>query len=237
MRLVCALLLAVTLHLPLHAAPVADSIAEFSSVQGQDAWSYGYFDKTANGAYSAAGFVAFALFDAVENRWKASDAQVGANNNVYLSLDVLGGHPNGIGPDAQDANIWAVRRYTSEVAGTVRIDFDLRKINTNPAAGGITGRIFLDGAEVFTQFIATTDDTGVQDSLYLDVAIGSTIDFAIDALGLPTSRDGAESARADGSQFSARIEPAARPVAAPGTAALLLGAGLVARLRRRRTEG
>lgn len=231
----CAATLILATSLPLQAAPVADSIAEFSAVQGQDSWSYGYFDHTANGPYSAAAFVGFALFDLVETRWKASDAQVGANNNVYLSVDALGGHPNGIGPDNQDAAIWAVRRYASEVAGTVRVDFDLRKINiSNTNAGGITGHIFVDGLEVFSQFIGNADGVGVQDSLYIDVGVGTLIDFAIDPLGLETSRDGIESARADGSQFSAVIEPDTRPLPAPGTVLLLMGSGGLLLLRRPR---
>lgn len=229
----CALALALAASLPLQAAPVADSIAEFSSTQGLDGWSYGYFNHTANGAYSAAAFTEFAVFDGGESRWKASAAQVGANNNVYLSIDMLGGHPNGIGPDSQDASIWAVRRYTSEVAGTVRVDFDLRKINvSNTNAGGITGHIFVDGLEVLSQFIGNADGVGVQDSLYLDVGVGTLIDFAIDPLGLATSSDGRESARADGSHFSAVIEPDTRPLPLPGTALLLLLAGCGLLLRR-----
>lgn len=215
---------------PARSAPVADSIGDFSGVQGQDGWTYGYFDTTANGAYSVGGFVEFALFDVMENRWKASDGQVGAQNNVYLSLDSVGGHPNGIGPDDQDANIWAVRRYTSEVAGPVRVDFDLHKVNTqNLNAGGITGHVFVDGVERFTQFIANDDGLGVQGSLFLDVVVGTRIDFAIDPTGLPTNRDGPQSARADGSQFSALI--VTRGVAEPGGAALVVLALAVLTLR------
>jgi hypothetical protein len=233
-----AALLAVALagiETPAQAAPVADSIGDFSATQGGGGWSYGYFDTTANGAYVSGGFVEFAVFSALDNRWEASEAQVGAQNNVYLSIDPLGGHPNGIGPDAQDANIWAVRRYTSEVDGPVRVDFDLHKINIlNTNAGGITGHIFVDGVEVFSRFIANGDGAGVASSLFLNVVQGTLIDFAIDPTGVATSRDGTQSARADGSQFSARVELRALPL--PGSAWLLLlgvaGIRLAARPRR-----
>ena len=133
--------------LPAQAALVADSVAEFSGTQGADGWSYGYFNHTALGAYSTGGFNAFAVYDAGLERWQASDAQVGAANNVYLTTSRLGGHPNGVGPDAQDAAIWAMRRWVSDVDGPVRLDFDLRKLNTNPASGGITGHVFVDGVD------------------------------------------------------------------------------------------
>lgn len=214
-----------------HAAPVADSIADFSTVQGADGWSYGFFNKTALGGYSSSGFVPFAEFDLAQNRWQAPDAQLPAKNNFYLSIDALGGHPNGVGPDDQDANIWAVRRYISEVDGPIRLDIDLHKINTNPNAGGITGRVFVDGVEVFSRYIETTDDVGVLRSLFFNVAVGTPIDFAIDPTGVATGRDGIESARADGTHFSARIN--INDVPLPATASLaLLGLGLLAWPRR-----
>jgi hypothetical protein len=202
---------------PVQAALVADSVLEFSGTQGADGWSYGYFNRTALGAYSTGGFSAFALYDAGTARWQASEAQVGAANNVYLGTDRFGGHPNGLGPDAQDANIWAMRRWVSDIDGPVRLDFDLRKLNTNPASGGITGHLFVDGVEVFSSFIAAADGVGIQSFLMLDISIGTLIDFAIDPTGVlvPGRGDGIESARADGSQFSASIstvdvpEPAA----------------------------
>lgn len=210
---------------PAGAVPLADSQAEFSGVQGQDNWSYGFFNLTATGGpFTTGGFVAFATFNAA--RWEASDAQIGAQNNGFLSINQVGGHPAGIGPGTQDSIIWAVRRYQSEVSGLVDIALDLRKLNVlNSAGGGITGRVFIDGVEVFTQFIANLDDVGVQPVITRVVALGSLIDFVIDPTGSApvTGNDGIFSARADGSHFSAVI---AAHVTEPGGLAVL-GAGLV----------
>lgn len=208
--------------LPVQAALVADSVAEFSGTQGTDGWSYGYFNHTALGSYTTAGFSAFAVYNAIDDRWQASDAQVGAANNVYLSTSRFGGHPNGLGPDAQDANIWAMRRWVSDVDGLVRMDFDLRKLNTNPAAGGITGHIFIDGVEIFSRFIATDDGVGFQSYFMLDLDVGTVIDFVIDPTGIlvPGRGDGIESARADGTHFSASIATAEVPE--PAALALVL---------------
>ena len=207
---------------PVQAALVADSVAEFSGTQGTDGWSYGYFNHTALGSYTTAGFSAFAVYNAIDDRWQASDAQVGAANNVYLSTSRFGGHPNGVGPNAQDANIWAMRRWVSDVDGLVRMDFDLRKLNTNPAAGGITGHIFIDGVEIFSRFIATDDGVGFQSYFMLDLDVGTVIDFAIDPTGIlvPGRSDGIESARADGTHFSAIIATAEVPE--PAALALVL---------------
>ena len=97
------------------AVPIADSFSEFSTIQGQDSWSYGFFNAGAapGAAYTSGAFVAFDTFNVGSNRWEASAAQIGDQNNDFLSLDAAGGHPTGIGPDAQDSIIWAVRRYTS----------------------------------------------------------------------------------------------------------------------------
>lgn len=219
-----AWLLACAAAMPAQAALVADSVAEFSGTQGAEGWSYGYFNHTALGAYSTGGFNAFALYDAGLERWQASETQVGAANNVYLSTSRFGGHPNGVGPDAQDAAIWAMRRWVSDVDGPLRLDFDLRKLNTNPDSGGITGHVFVDGVEVFSSFIAATDDVGIQSFLMLDVSVGSLIDFAIDPAGMlvPGRGDDVQSARADGTWFSARIATAEVPE--PAALALVLAA-------------
>ena len=57
-------LIALAIAGPALAVPIADSQAEFSGVQGQDSWSYGFFNLTAKGsAYAAGDFVAFDSFD------------------------------------------------------------------------------------------------------------------------------------------------------------------------------
>ena len=218
-----------------NALPIADSIADFSSTQGGAGWSYGYFNAGAapGASYTTGAFVAFDTYSVVDNRWEASAAQVGAANNVYLSINANGGHPNGIGPDAQDSIIWAIRRYTSAFAGAVDVDYLLRKANiSNANAGGITGHLFVDGVELLDQFIANADGVGVQGTFSVLLNVGSVIDFAIDPEGLATSRDPSVfSARADGTDVSAVIRAGTIPE--PGVALLLLAALPAFRARRR----
>ena len=210
------------------ATPITGSIADFSSTQGSNGWSYGYFDAGAapGASYSIGAFAAFDTYSAIDMRWEASAAQVGAQNNVYLSLDANGGHPNGIGPDAQDSIIWAVRRYTSSSAGLFDLGYLLRKRNiSNPNGGGITGHIFVDGVELLDQFIANLDGVGVQDILTVSLNAGSFIDLAIDPTGLVTQSDASiHAARADGTDFSATLSVHTTALPEPGTLALVLAA-------------
>ncbi len=236
---ICVLCLAIA-GTSAQALPIADSIADFSDTQGQDGWFYGLYNQGPGGAhgYDGTQFTQLDDFDIGANRWEASDGLVGANNNDVLSLNGQGGHPTGIGL-GQDSVIWAVRRYVSEVTGLIDIAFDLRKENTvEPRGGGITGRIFVDGIEVVTQFIANDDGAGLQAIITQNVSIGSTIDFAIDPTGVQptTGSDGPFSARADGSIFSAEISTSAVPE--PSTMLLFSTGmlGLIGYARRRKNS-
>ena len=218
------------------AAQVADSAIDFSDTQGAGGWFYGIYNQGATGGqphgYTPQDFVEFDQFDVGSQRWISSDGQVGPQNNDFLHLDALGGHPTGLGPELQDSIIWAVRRYLVPSSGLARIEVDLRKENiANPRGGGITGRIFVDGLEILTQLIENADGVGVSPVLVAPVSAGSTIDFAIDPTGITPieGSDGVFSARADGSVFDARIAI----VPEPG-GCLLLFAALIATLSSRR---
>jgi hypothetical protein len=91
----------------------------------------------------------------------------------------------------------------------------------------ITGRIFVDGVEVYTQFIDNLDGVGVKSVITANVAVGSFIDFAIDPTGSSPSGQPPFSARADGSHFSAEISttnavPEPTSFAVLGTGCLVL---------------
>jgi hypothetical protein len=221
-------LLATSLFFPLQfiAAQPADSIADFSGTQGDQGWFYGIYQQGPTGGlphgYSAAAFQELDLFDAGTQRWSASDSLVGTQNNNFLNLDEEGGHPTGLEPAPQDSIIWAVRRYVMPNTGLAQIEVDLRKKNTaNTRGGGITGRVFVDGVEVYTQLVNNDDGIGFQTVLLATVQTGSTIDFAIDPTGINPleGSDDIFSARADGSVFAAKIEI----VPEPSSLVLLLG--------------
>ncbi len=221
------------------ALTIADSVSGFSTTQGTNGWSYGFFDAgPAPGAgYTPASFVAFDTFNAIDARWEASAAQVSVDNNVYLSVDANGGHPNGIGPDDQDSIIWALRRYTSATAGLFDLSYDLHKRNiSNPNGSGITGHIFVDGVERFVQIVANANGVGFQGTFAVQLNAGSFIDLAIASTGFPSLRDPSpHNARADGTDFSALLGTHVAAVPEPSEMAFMLaGLGVVAWMGARR---
>ncbi len=199
--------------LPAKAAQIAYSVTDFSSVQGQKNWYYGYFEK---GLPSGSGYTpdAFELLDRyVPNvdpnlsKWTLTPPP-GESYGGYPWIRPTGSHPAGIGPAPQEEIIWSVLRYRSPVSGLITIAYDLGKINTSvPRGGGVTGRIFVDGRQTFTRFIANLDSIGVRGSITANVNVGSFIDFAVDPLGIEplVGADSIYSARADGTRFTARI--------------------------------
>ncbi|WP_199248851.1 SBBP repeat-containing protein [[Phormidium] sp. ETS-05] len=154
---------------------IADSQSDFSGVQGQNNWQYGYYDNS----LTSADFKLMTEFN--NNIWRVQQGV------LWTGLTRNGGHPNveGVGGAANDTQ-WAVRRWTSEVDGKINISGNLAKIDTIPESGlenGIIGRILVDGVEVWSQAIGATDGVGVDYSIDLTVSQGSAVDFAIDANG------------------------------------------------------
>lgn len=196
---------------PAEAAVIADSIAEFSGTQGQAGWFYGYVDPTA----FAYGFTPMGEFDGV--RWWVDSA------NYWTMLGMVGGHSNGTissGPVLHEEQ-WAARRWVSTYDGVLDIDGVLRKLNVNPASNGVTGRIYMDGVEIWSQFISGTDGAGVLPHLQVDVDFGTMLDFVLD----PTDSND----WSDNTQFSVKMTS----VPAPGVGALAV-VGVLAMGRRRR---
>ncbi|MHB8956341.1 MAG: putative Ig domain-containing protein [Pirellulaceae bacterium] len=97
-----------------------------------------------------------------------------------------------------------MRRYTVPAPSTVRIAGNVAKKDTTVHGNntGIIGRIFVDGVEKFSQYIAGTDGVGVDFAFDVPVKSGSVIDFAIDPAG---------SADFDTTRFTATVVPVPAP--------------------------
>lgn len=196
------------------AAPIlADSVTEFSGVQGQNNWYYGYYATP--GASSS--FTQMAYFDAVGGTvggsggpwWEETTTQ-GAGATWTL-LWATGGHPGG--PLISPLH-WAVRRWVSEVSGSITISGTLQDADGG-GGNGVFGRILVDGVEVYTGRVdAISGPATLAYSIDTVVSVGSVVDFAIDPNGNELY---------DSTIFTAKIAGVPEP-----STLLLLGSALVA---------
>ncbi len=197
-------------EVPLERTVVADSMADWfaTGTQGENGWFYGYYDQRADveagdGIYAASDFTEFdpatqwtgAVWDLLDNNT--------AGHGPWTEVTCSGGHPAANGQTDTSVH-WAVRRWVSDVAGEVQIEGFLR--NNSPSGDGVIGRVFQNDDEVYA---GLSNDTNVRFALRRTVAVGDTLDFAMDpdgagnlaVGGLDTVNDGS-----DGSTFFVNLE-------------------------------
>jgi hypothetical protein len=156
------------------AQPAADSLAEFSGTQGQGGWWYGYYDA---GVDLVAGYdplVDFQLFG--DGQFTGTLWRFSGSGAATTMLTAVGGAPNGA--DDKAGEQWAVRRWTSDVGGRLRIEGSFGELDAR--GGGTIGRILVDGAEVFSRAASGSPRPF---SVEVTAVPGSTVDFAIDPNG------------------------------------------------------
>ncbi|MHC4822826.1 MAG: hypothetical protein ACYTEP_02280 [Planctomycetota bacterium] len=169
---------------------IADSVGGFSGQQGDNGWSYGYWDRSADvdKAYSqGTDFHLLRHFGDDPRNQLSSHTEFTTGKLWYLedglyytSLWAKGGHPHGtmdLGTYAR-AEHWAVRRWVSSTSGPVSITGHAGKEMPWGAnwSGDVRARIVVDGVTLFD----TAIDDGV--SMYdvgATVHPGSLVDFLI----------------------------------------------------------
>jgi len=164
---------------------VANSVADFSGVQGNMNWHYGHYNRTTDGddTYQPGDFLPFPNGGGA---WSGSEFFTGslwdwfAGNPPWTEISGNGAHPNALNTGDEH---WAIRRWVSEVTGTVTVRFRLSKANVN-CGNGVTGRILHNGNEVFSRSIAFNDPGNVTNEVTLvGLAPGDFVDFALDPRG------------------------------------------------------
>eukprot|EP00210_Caulerpa_lentillifera_P009618 g9175.t1 len=157
----------------------ADSRADFSTIQGENNWYYGYY----NGPFDSSDFVEMteiAVNSLGEQFWRI-------DSSILTKLYEYGGHASATQPNGPPLreNQWAVRRWISEVEGNVIIEgrlADLHGLSGNNG-NGVAGHIFVDGKEVWSGSVENADFDGINYSINVSLEKGSVVDFAIDSLG------------------------------------------------------
>lgn len=161
---------------------VADAEEEFSSEQGLDGWSYGFYKApSADAAYDPAAWQPLPRYNVTiwGYEW--------IGDLKYLTLTPRNGHPAVEGGKP----VWAVRRWTSDVAGTIRIK---GKLGRADKGDGIGAAVYVDGKPIWKRQIGGGQPGRVSYDVTAAVSRGSVVDLAITpGPGTDTSYDATSS--------------------------------------------
>ncbi|HCQ38464.1 MAG TPA: hypothetical protein DIV39_04865, partial [Verrucomicrobiales bacterium] len=189
---------------------VADSSLEFSGVQGQEDWSYGYRNLTLDGGANdydpENDFISFPVdgtaLGSDTNAWNGAifdffDATGNTTNPPWTTLGASSSHPNGTN---QAETHWTVRRWTAttnDLPGPtlLQVEWFISKTAGNPNGEGVTAQLHLNGAMVGKTTIAGDDTTGITKTEFLTANVGDHID-------LVHTPEGPGGSTADGSDSS-----------------------------------
>jgi Glycosyl hydrolase catalytic core len=149
---------------------------DFSNLQGAGGWYYGYYDGDGKGdgdGIEPTGPYTdddFELLAPVEDAWGQywGDQQLGP-----IKISAGQAHPSA----ADGRAVWAVRRWVSDVTGTVHIAGNIER---GAESDGTRAAILVDGTEVFSADVGGPD--GPKTLVYaIDPVVkkGSAIDFAV----------------------------------------------------------
>ncbi len=203
---------------------VADSVADFSGVQGQGGWEYGYRNLTQSGISASynpvADFIPFAGGSGVGDSWAGGAASTQhwrgdrwdlQDNAPWTELTATGSHPNGVNNGAEH---WTVRRWKAvELTAPTPVTVYWLVRKSAAAGDGVTGAIFLNGRIMDTKTIGGAETVGTVRRLHLLLQATDILDFVHLPTGLLEGSDGS-----DGSGAWMRVDTrmAAAPVASDG---------------------
>ena len=170
---------------------LANSVQQFSNVQGQDDWWYGYYDRSAdaNGIYDEATDFALMLYyrsdllDPMVHQGADGRFPIIIRTKAALTGGALwanGGHPNATNTNLE---LWPIRRWVSNYEGEVNLTGNLAHLNLSYLGNGLRGRLFVDGTEIWTNHVNPTDSVGIDYSLQVPIHVGSHVDLAVDPEG------------------------------------------------------
>ena len=163
---------------------VADTINDwsYSSAQGYRGWSYGYFNATTGGTYTTTKFVSFPAGTGPQgtaNYWNGEAWQWFSGQPPFDTIGQIETLPSIFttgGVNAQEHRV--IRRWISEVAGTIYVDWHIGKKQLS--GSGVTLTIYLNGTSRDTYSLAFADFAGTNKSTTITgVQVGDAIDFVV----------------------------------------------------------
>lgn len=158
---------------------LADSISDFSGVQGANGWTYRYYDRT-NDPTSGYDYLTdaqlMAQYIADHEKWYVEDG------TFWTMLGKVSSHGNGVvtsGGRAQVDHV-AIRRWTSDYTGMARIRGEVSKINFQ-GGNGVQAVVTVNGVIEHTEWIAGGDFVGKAFVLDRPVQSGDAIEWHFDS--------------------------------------------------------
>lgn len=194
---------------------VGDAAAEFGPLQNRNGWRYGYWNRSADpdGSYDfAADFTAFVWSGTVNvtqfNHWNGTKWDLSLDDALATELSAHGGKPSG-GTNATAVHD-VIRRWTSDVSGTVLISGELGGTGVVP---GMIASIRVDGQVVYEGSIGATARPY---QILVPVTTGARVDFLLHA-------DASFETPGSEGRFTARIEDVTQQVGPGGPVPTLAG--------------
>jgi hypothetical protein len=182
--------------------PVASSARQFSGLQGQDNWYYGYYDKAADPVtgYAVTDFTLFPRSDgpaSAANYWNGTSWDWFGGDPPWVEIGERYMQPNGSNSGKE---LWAIRRWVSPVAGTLTVQWHLAK--QTPMGSGVTARLYQNGELKGFILLEGNDLDGIaKTNILTGTQVGDRLDFAVLPVGIATASDD----RGDGCYLDATI--------------------------------
>lgn len=159
---------------------LADSVADFSLEQGARGWYYGY-DLGFRDSFQLLPrpSVVTQYVPVSGDTWECWTTA----EEHWTQIFQLGAHANGTDTSAPSTAVLerAVRRWTSDYSGDIRIVGELAKIDVTPdGSNGVYATVLVDGIEVYSVVIGGEDAGGRIYEAMGHVEINSTVDFILD---------------------------------------------------------
>ena len=162
---------------------VARSDTEYATQQGLRGWYYGFYNATADADATydpTVDFETAALFPG--ELWRPPSFEEDPSANfTWAYLAPWGGHPGSF-----PAHRASIRRWLSDVSGAATVVVATSKADLG--GDGVKVVLVVDGVVVFSRTIAGIDDVGFDESIAVDLVVGSKVDLLLD----PNGTDGVD---------------------------------------------
>jgi hypothetical protein len=157
---------------------IADSIADFATVQAQNGWYYGYWiqETDADGMYQPTDdFAQFVWIPG--NSWRPPDWQASGPTFTWAYLQWWGGHPG-----SMPMKKLPVRRWVSNVSGHAEAVVHHAKADTG-GGDGTRAILIVDGVTMLVRDVDASDGVGFTDIVPIELVVGSTVDLMLHYIG------------------------------------------------------